>query len=633
MLPPASVRTNGNCGVTRKFCLLATAACLWLSSCAPPGPRALLQGKKLIDEGRYAEAVAQLERAAALLPKNALAWDYLGLAYHGNGQVEGAVKAYRTALALDHKLAVVHYNLGCLYLEQTNQAGAIEELKSYTLLQPGEVDGWLKQGTALLRARRLDEAEKSFRTALDIRARHPEALNGLGLIQVQRHRWQDALNHFSVAALLDPPYPPAVLNTAIVQHQHLSNRVAALQRYRQYLALQPRPPEWETVEATARQLELEINPPQVATRPTPAAAPAPSIPKTNAPLSQSNLTARASPAVSAPAQAGKTRTNPPTVAVSPKPASPPPTNALMAAARPSPEPVRPPSKTAVPKEAEPLPAKTASPAPELVSNAPSAETSPRRRPEEIEVTRVQSDLVVKPPQELPRASAIAPVAPPPTDRATTNADSATNAARHGFFARLNPFGGKSKDAATAPASEQAALPSTSSASGRYAYLSPPAPTAGDRVESERIFKRGLKAQKGGNRAQAIAEYQAAVKTDPANYDAYYNLGLAALDHGEVRLSLWAYEIALALRPGAEDARYNFALALKVAGYWLDATEQLQKLLAENSSDARAHLSLANLYAQQLEQPRLAREHYLRVLDLKPDHPEAAKIRYWLTTNP
>jgi Tfp pilus assembly protein PilF len=224
------------------------------------------------------------------------------------------------------------------------------------------------------------------------------------------------------------------------------------------------------------------------------------------------------------------------------------------------------------------------------------------------------------------------------DRAGTNVDGTTNGGRRGLLSRLNPFGGKPKNSTTAPPSEQTALasarPGASRAEpGRYAYLSPQAPTAGDRTESEKIFKRGLKAQKSGNRPQAIAEYQAAVKTDPANYDAYYNLGLAALDEGEVSLSLWAYEIALALKPGAEDARNNFALALKVGGYWRDAAEQLQKLLDENPSEVRAHLSLANLYAQQLEQPRLAREHYQRVLELNPRHPEGARIRYWLTSNP
>jgi tetratricopeptide (TPR) repeat protein len=97
--------------------------------------------------------------------------------------------------------------------------------------------------------------------------------------------------------------------------------------------------------------------------------------------------------------------------------------------------------------------------------------------------------------------------------------------------------------------------------------------------------------------------------------------------------LWAYEIALALKPEAEDARYNFALALKNGGYWIDASDELQKLLAANPSEARTHLSLGNLYSQQLDRPTLARDHYLRVLELNPRHAEAAKIRYWLATNP
>src|SRR5688572_5838424 len=117
MLPPASVLTNKNCGVNRWFLLLVAALCVGICSCSPPGPRALLRGKELIDEGRHAEAVEPLERATALLPKNALAWNYLGLAYHGTQQSEPAIRAYRTALALDHKLIPVRYNLGCLYLE------------------------------------------------------------------------------------------------------------------------------------------------------------------------------------------------------------------------------------------------------------------------------------------------------------------------------------------------------------------------------------------------------------------------------------------------------------------------------------------------------------------------------------
>jgi Tfp pilus assembly protein PilF len=352
--------------------------------------------------------------------------------------------------------------------------------------------------------------------------------------------------------------------------------------------------------------------------------------KTNLPAVTATPTPRAAaPVVPASLHPAQVRTNAPSLVSPSKPVTPtvPPATNVLAAAKPAPEPARPLPRPSPTKGAEALTA----------------------RPAEVEVTHVQSNLVVKPAQELTRASAPPSVAgsgfrvpgselnPEP---GTPNPEPAsTNGSKRGLLSRLNPFAGKSKTASTPPADPDASLqpdtapPMKLSAVPRYAYLSPAAPTAGHRAESEKAFKRGLKAQKAGHRAEAVSEYQAAVKADPANYDAYFNLGLAAMGGGETRLSLWAYEIALALKPEAEDARYNFALALKAGGYWLDATDQLKKLLATNPSDARVHLSLGNLYAQQLDQPRLAREYYLRVLELSPAHAEAAKIRYWLAANP
>jgi hypothetical protein len=48
---------------------------------------------------------------------------------------------------------------------------------------------------------------------------------------------------------------------------------------------------------------------------------------------------------------------------------------------------------------------------------------------------------------------------------------------------------------------------------------------------------------------------------------------------------------------------------------------------------RAHFALANLYSQQLGQPGKARAHYLRLLELDPQHPQATAVRYWLEANP
>src|SRR5260370_5095615 len=99
------------------------ASFLW--SCAPPGPRALLEGKHLLDKGQYAPAIEKLKLATSLLATNAQAWNYLGLAYHEAGHPANAVEAYQKARRWDHDLVIAHYNLGCL-LRAQNRAEATQ---------------------------------------------------------------------------------------------------------------------------------------------------------------------------------------------------------------------------------------------------------------------------------------------------------------------------------------------------------------------------------------------------------------------------------------------------------------------------------------------------------------------------
>ena len=61
--------------------------------------------------------------------------------------------------------------------------------------------------------------------------------------------------------------------------------------------------------------------------------------------------------------------------------------------------------------------------------------------------------------------------------------------------------------------------------------------------------------------------------------------------------------------------------------------ELEQLLATSPNEARAHLALANRYAQQFHQTGKARQHYLKVLELAPRHPQASAIRFWLAANP
>ena len=128
------------------------ALALFIAGCSPSGPRALLKGKKLLERGDYAAAVAQFKTATSLLATNAQAWNYLGVAFQYAGQPTNAVTAYKRALDFDRDLMAAHYNLGCLWLEQNKPDAAESEFTAYTLRRSKAPEGWLKLGLAQLQS-------------------------------------------------------------------------------------------------------------------------------------------------------------------------------------------------------------------------------------------------------------------------------------------------------------------------------------------------------------------------------------------------------------------------------------------------------------------------------------------------
>lgn len=168
---------------------------------------------------------------------------------------------------------------------------------------------------------------------------------------------------------------------------------------------------------------------------------------------------------------------------------------------------------------------------------------------------------------------------------------------------------------------------------RYAYRRVSKPATGDAQRARLAVTRGIEAHRAKRLTEAMAAYREAIEADPSCFEAYYNLGVAAYEAKAYQTALMAYETALALEPDSAAARYNFALALRDSGYLLDAAAELEKVVAANPIDTRAHLALGNLYAQRLGNRAQARVHYLRVLELDPGHPQATAIRYWLAANP
>ena len=80
-------------------------------------------------------------------------------------------------------------------------------------------------------------------------------MNGFGLTQIERGRPREAAQFFAAAAKEKPDYGPALLNLATVAQQYLHDNALALQNYRAYLVLTPRPANWDAVNDIANSLE------------------------------------------------------------------------------------------------------------------------------------------------------------------------------------------------------------------------------------------------------------------------------------------------------------------------------------------------------------------------------------------
>lgn len=584
---------------------LALALLLGLAGCTPPGPRALLEGDELLRAGKAAEAVAELQRATELLPGEPRAWNLLGLAYHRAGQPQPATLAYRQALLRDRSnlVAVAHFNLGCLLLEQNLAAGAADALRSYTLLTNSPA-GFARLGSAQVRLRQFAEAEKSFVTALRWDAKNAESLNGLGMIRALRGQ-RDAAQYFAAALQTDPKYAPALLNSAVLAQQNPATRPAALQRYRDFLAVRPGGAQAESVKSIVRQLETELAP-----APPPRTAVS-ETPKTNPPAASAIAPAKTNPPAVNPILV--TKTNAPAAVLK--------TNAVAVLTnKPAPAPPVVPVTIVAVTETAP---------PKIAATEPIA---PKPKPEPTIAPQPAPKVETEPAPSVPTRNTV----PAPAEK------------KRGFFSRLNPFGGKPKPAPTNdgprtivlnPGTEPTMPEIAGRAPGerpvfpRYRYTSPAPPAVGDRATSDRALQQALAAQRAGRTAETRTSFAAALAADPGYFEAQYNAALFAFQSGENARALAGWETALALQPESINARYSFALTLKQAGHATDAAQELEKIIEAKPDDARAHLALGNLYAQQLLEPAKARAHYKKLLELDPRNPQAAAIRFWLAANP
>ena len=146
----------------KKVALIALALCALLPGAARGQNKAAdaaaqqnARGAALLKDGKFEEAVAELQKAADAAPTSAVIQSNLAYAYDRQGRTEEAVAAYRKALELDPKNTIVRNNLANLYSKQGLYEDAAREYEDLVQRDPGNtaakanLDAMVKNKTVL----------------------------------------------------------------------------------------------------------------------------------------------------------------------------------------------------------------------------------------------------------------------------------------------------------------------------------------------------------------------------------------------------------------------------------------------------------------------------------------------------
>ncbi len=195
-------------------------------------------GKTLLQLKRAREACEALERAAALDPDYADAYNELGLARAEAGSLEAAEAAFRKALSLQADYWEAHNNLGLLLHRLGRDEEATQSLRRALKIEPRSPEVLRNLGLVLRAQRRAAEAVEAYRSALALSPEDPALLTNLGNALRDLSRNEEAVACFRDALAVAPNYADAYYNWGSL-HLRADRFQEAADKFRSALGIDP----------------------------------------------------------------------------------------------------------------------------------------------------------------------------------------------------------------------------------------------------------------------------------------------------------------------------------------------------------------------------------------------------------
>ena len=192
-------------------------------------------GAALFNQGK--DALAALQTAAKLQPRDPESQTNLGNVLRAQGRLDDAVSCHRRAIALKPDYADAHNNLGSALRDSKRLSQAAASYGKAISIKPDFAMAHMNLGDTLLALGQFDEAAQSYRRVLQLRPESVEALNNLGNALRDSGQIEDAAASYRRAVAIRPDYAKL--------HNNLGNALLDLGRIE------------EAVASYSRALELE----------------------------------------------------------------------------------------------------------------------------------------------------------------------------------------------------------------------------------------------------------------------------------------------------------------------------------------------------------------------------------------
>ncbi len=547
---PAGSQTGSQKGsrVAAGVCPLVLALVLAVAGCRGRGPD-MAEGLARMEQGDYAAAVRHFQRAAQQ-GHSAAAYGNLGLAYWRMGATDRAVEALSLAADLEY----------------------------------GDPRPMLLLAEVLMEAGRWEAARETLNRVRDGLPERADILTHLARLEYHADRVDAAAALLDAALKLDPQYPPALYNQAILARDHQDDPLAAMRAFSRYLTVAT---DQDRIDQVHRELARLRQPLRSG-----ASVPPPAPGTLTPPLPPATSSASA-----------------PVAAASTPPSAAPPADALGA-------------RRLLDQAQAALAARTHDEALVLLGRARAMDPDnpdivwtlagaydgplgqPRRAEEQLRtfVARWPDDPRAVSAQR--RLESGAPPAPAVTSRPPS---------------------------APSPAPSPAPAPAPPSPPPRPRVAAPvpvspaPSPAPAARATVAELWPRALDAHAARRHAEAIRLYESILTLDPAFASAAYNLGLVQRDRSDARAAQDAFSRATRIDPRMGKAHYMLAVTAHEAGERDIALASARSALALNNTDDKTHF-LLGLINRDLMRYDAARTHFQRALELAPDRAAADKAR-------